>query len=80
MSPTLKDKVQVRFGHLPKFEDFLGQIHFKTVLEVSNASVAQDIDKVVQDFKDIDLANYPGQNISDFVTDALCYIKIMHGG
>ena len=80
ISPTLRDKVQVRFGHLPEFEDFPGQIYFKMVLEVSNASVAQDIDKAVQDFKDIDLANYPGQNISDFATDALRHIKVMQGG
>ena len=80
ISPTLRDKVQVRFGHLPEFEDFPGQIYFKMVLDVSNASVAQDIDKAVQDFKDIDLANYPGQNISDFATDALRHIKVMQGG
>ena len=47
------------------------------VLEVSDTSVAHDIDKAVQDFKDTDLANYPGQNISDFATDTLCHIKIM---
>ena len=80
ISPTLRDKIQIRFGHLPEFVDFPCQIYFEMVLEVSDASVAHDIDKAVQDFKDIDLANYPGQNISDSVTDALCHINIMQGG
>lgn len=47
ISPTLRDKVQVQIGHLPEFEDVPGQIYFKTVLEVSNTSEAQDIDKAV---------------------------------
>ena len=49
------------------------------VLEVSNVSVAQDIDIAVQDSKDIDLANYHGHNIFGFVTDALRHIKFMQG-
>ena len=60
ISSILRDKVQVRFKYLLESDDFPGQIYFKMVLEVSNASVAQDIDKAVQDFKDIDLSNYPG--------------------
>ena len=47
------------------------------ILEASIASIAQYIDKTVQDFEDIDLENYLGQNISDFTSDALRYIKII---
>ena len=42
------------------------------VLEVSNASVSHDIEKVIKDFKNLDLATYPGYDISEFNTDALC--------
>ena len=80
ISSTLRDKIQVRFGHHSEFDDFPGQIYFIMVLEVSNASVAQDIEKAAEDYKELNLATYPGQNISDFATDALRHIKIMQGG
>ena len=80
ISSTLRDKIQVRFGHHSEFDDFPGQIYFIMVLEVSNASVAQDIEKAAEYYKELNLATYPGQNISDFATDALRHIKIMQGG
>ena len=50
------------------------------VLEISNASVAQDIEKAAEFYKTLELATYPGHNIYDFTTEALRNIKIMQGG
>ena len=80
ISSTLRDNIQLRFGHHSEFDDFPGQIYFIMVLGVSNVSIAQNIENAVEYYKTLKLATYPGQNISDFATDTLCHIKIIQGG
>ena len=49
-------------------------------LETCNASVSHDIDGAGVLFSNLKLETYPGENISDFTTEALRLIKIMAGG
>ena len=49
------------------------------VLKVSNALVTQDVEKAAENYKTLELATYPGHNISDFDTDSLRHIKIIQG-
>ena len=77
ISSTLRDNIQLRFGHYLEFDDFPGQIYFIMVLGVSNVSIAQNIENAVEYYKTLKLATYPGQNIYEFVTNILRHIKIM---
>jgi hypothetical protein len=49
-------------------------------LETCNASVSHDIDGAATAFGALTLDTYPGENVSDFSTEALCLIKVMQGG
>ena len=49
-------------------------------LETCIASVSHDIDGAGTDFANLTLDTYPGENVSDFTTEALRLIKIMAGG
>ena len=49
-------------------------------LETCNSSVSHDIDGATMLFTELTLDNYPGENISDFATEALRLVKIMQGG
>jgi hypothetical protein len=49
-------------------------------LETCNASVSHDIDGAVAAFDQLNLNNYPGEQVSDMANEALRLIKIMQGG
>ena len=49
-------------------------------LDTCNASMAMDVDGAHASLESLKLNSYPGENISDLMTDAQRYIKIMQSG
>ena len=80
ISSTLRLQVMTRFRHDPEFENYPGSIYLMMVYEVVNASTSLDITKAGEQFKELTLSSYPGQNISKFTDEALRLIRIMECG
>lgn len=74
------DKIFIRYGHQDDFQDVPGSVLIATALETCNASVSHDIDGAAKAFEDLSLDNYPGENITNFTTEALRLLRIMQGG
>ena len=49
------------------------------ILDACNTSAAINIEGAEKSFKALTLSDFPGENVSDLVTVALKYIKIMSG-
>ena len=80
LSCALESKVVIRYGHYDNFEDVPGQVYLMMVLDLCNASADQDIEAATITFGKLSLAEYPGENVEHFATEALRLIKIMQGG
>jgi hypothetical protein len=80
LASTFYEKIAIRHGHCDDFKLLPGSGLLMMALETCNASVSHDIEGATKQFFALTLDAYPGENISDFVTKALCLIKIMQGG
>ena len=80
ITTTLRTQVTTRYRHLPDFETFPGSVYLMMIYEVVNASTSLDIANAKTDFKDLLLSEYPGENISTFVDEALRLIHILECG
>jgi hypothetical protein len=80
LTSTFYDKIFVRYGHLPDFKKLPGSCLLLMALETCNASVSHDIDGAAQAFANLNLDNYPGENVADMSNEALRLIRIMKGG
>ena len=75
----LREAVSTRFSHINDFDNLPGQIYFMMILETCNISISMDVTDAEQSFNNLQLSDYPGENVSALATDALKYIKIMNG-
>ena len=66
-----------RFRHNPEFENYPGSVYYMMILEVVNASTSLDITQANAKFTVLLLSEYPGENVSTFVDEALRLIHIM---
>ena len=80
VSSALDAKILIRYGHYDDFEDLPGQVYLMMVLDICNASADHDIEAATITFGKLTLADFPGENIEDFATEALHLIKIMQSG
>ena len=80
LSCALESKVLIRYGHYDDFEDVPGQVYLMMVLNLCNASADHDIEAATITCGKLSLAEYPGENVEHFATEALRLIKIMQGG
>jgi hypothetical protein len=79
LSETFQEKIEIRFGHRDDFETLPGSCLFMMALETCNASVFHDIEGAKKKLEALELATYPGENVTDFTSDAQRLIKIMQG-
>jgi len=77
ISLSVQARVDVRFNHFDDYADLPGQVFLMMVLEVCNVSAASDIAGASELLLNMKLADYPGENIEAYSSDALRYIKIM---
>ena len=73
-------KIVIRFGQREDFKYLPGSCLFLMALETCNSSVSYDVDKAETDFLALTLDTYPGENITEFATEAQRLIKKMGGG
>ena len=78
LTSALRETLSIRFSHHPGYDDLPGQVLFMMTLEASNVSAEQDIKGAETIYEALTLADYPGENISDFITAALKQLKIMN--
>lgn len=80
LTSTFYEKIFIRYGHRDDFKLLPGSGLLMMALETCNASVSHDIDGATESFILLTLDTYPGENVSDFATEALRLVKIMQGG
>ena len=80
LTATFYEKIVIRFGQREDFKDLPGSCLFLMALKTCNASVSYDVDKAETDFLALTLDTFPGENISDFATEAQRLVKKMSGG
>ena len=79
LTPAFYEKIVICYGHCDDFKDLPGSCLFVMALETCNASVSHDVESARLLLDSLSLDNYPGENFSDFVTEAQRLIKIMLG-
>ena len=79
LSASFREKLDVRFSHVPNFEELPGQVIFMMTLEACNASANLDVEGAKLAFQNLKLTDYPGENVEAFATEALRLLKIMNG-
>ena len=77
VSDSVRETVEICFGHEPYFADASGPQYLMMVLDSCNASIVHDIDGAKKKFEDLTLLSFPGENISDFSTEAKRLLTIM---
>jgi hypothetical protein len=80
LTSTLNNKILVQYGHQDNFKQLPGSGLLMMAHETCNASVSHNIDCAMLIFTELTLDNYPGENVADFATETLQFIKIMQGG
>ena len=71
--------MEIRFDHRLDLEYLSGACLFMMPLETCNASVAHDVEGARNQLDGLTLDSYPGENVTDFTTEAQRLIKIMQG-
>ena len=79
LSETFQEKIAIRFGHRTDFENLPGSCLLMMALATCNASVFHDVAGAKKKLEALDLSSYPGENVTDFTSDAQRLIKIMQG-
>ena len=79
LTSAFLEKIFVRYGHRADYKRLPGSCLLIMALETCNASVSHDINGAATAFVALTLDTYPGENVSDFSTEALRLIKIMQG-
>ena len=65
---------------MENFKKYLGNIYLMMVLEACHASFSFKMDIAVKSLEDLQLSDFPGENVSKFSNEAQRLIKIMKGG
>ena len=79
ITSTFREKMEIRFDHRLDFEYLSGACLFMMALETWNASVSHDVKGARNQLDGLTLDSYPGENVTDFTTEAQRLIKIMQG-
>ena len=79
LTASLQERIFTKFGNDPKFEAYPGQILFLMALDTCNAPVQRDIAGAQTNFDSLALEMYPGKDITELATEALCLIHILSG-
>jgi hypothetical protein len=80
VSPEFYEKIFICYGHQDNFHEVPGSVLVVMALETFNASVSHDIDGAAKTFDELSLDNYPGESITNLMTEAPRLLKIMQGG
>ena len=79
LTQSFLQKIETRFSHIDDYELVSGACLFMMALDACNAKESMDIEGVKTAFAALDINSYEGQNVSEFITEAMRLIKIMNG-
>jgi hypothetical protein len=79
LTQSFLQKIETRFSHIEDYELVSGACLFMMALEACNANESVDIEGAKTAFAALDINAYKGQNVSEFITEAMRLIKIMAG-
>ena len=79
LTRSFMERIRTRFGHHPDFKLFPGSVLLMMALDTCNASVAQDIAGASKDLAALSLSDYPGENVTNCITEAQRLVKILKG-
>ena len=77
LTETFQEKLEIRFSHREDFENLPGSCLFMMALETCNASVFHDIEGAKKKLEALNLNSYPGENVTEFASEAQRLIKII---
>jgi hypothetical protein len=77
LSEPFQEKIAIQFGQRNNFENLPGLCLFMMALATSNASVFHDVEGAKRKLEALDLASYPGENVTDFTSEAQRLNKVM---
>jgi hypothetical protein len=80
VTDSFLEKLTVRYSHRKDVDYLPGSCLFMMALDACNASVSHDVDGARLKLEAMTLDSYPGENITDFASDAQKQLKIMNGG
>jgi hypothetical protein len=80
LSPTMRERIRVRYDHLDDFFDIPGSVIFVMSLDICNASQSFDIEGALENLERLTLDDYPGEDVTEYGAIAQKYIKSMQGG
>jgi hypothetical protein len=80
LTEAFQEKIEIRFNHRDDFDTLPGSCLFIMALETCNASVFHDIEGAKKKLEALDLSSYPGENVTEFASDAQKLIKVMQAG
>ena len=80
LTAQFRDKIETKYSHLPEFKTVPGGVYLLMALETCNASALQDVAGAKQLYDALILDTYPGENISDFASEARQLLKILLNG
>jgi hypothetical protein len=79
LTQSFLQKIETRFSHIEDYKLVSGACLFMMALDACNANKSVDIEGAKTAFAALDINAYEGQNISEFITEAMRLIKIMAG-
>jgi hypothetical protein len=79
LTQSFLQKIETRFSHIEDYELVSGVCLFMMALDACNANESVDIEGAKTAFAALDINAYEGQNVSEFITEAMRLIKIMAG-
>ena len=77
LTETFQEKIEIRFSHREDFEFLPGSCLFMMALETCNASAFYDVEGARKKLELLELNSYPGENVTEFASEAQRLIKIM---
>ena len=70
LTDTFQEKIEIRFSHRDDFETLPGSCLFMMAMETCNALVFHAIVGAKKKIDSLDLNSYPGENVTDFASEA----------
>ena len=77
LTETFQEKIEIQFSHREDFEFLPGSCLFMMALETCNASAFYDVEGARKKLESLELSSYPGENVTEFASEAQRLIKIM---
>jgi hypothetical protein len=80
LGEPLREKIRIRYDHLVNFYDLPGPAIFAMAMDICNASQSFDIEGSQENFDELKLEDFQGEDVTACTAVAQKYIKILQSG